>query len=102
MRILLALLCSASLAVAAGARSNRRAPGFSLMDHTMTQFYDPQEYRGKVVVIDFMLTGCPHCMKMAEILEDVAFRYRDRVVVLEIAMPPDNQVSVKKFRDERK
>ena len=102
MRILAALLCSVSLLGAAGARSNRRAPGFALVDHTLTTFYDLQDYRGKVVVVDFMLTACPHCEKMAEILEDVAFRYRNRVVVLEIALPPDNQATVAKFRADKK
>jgi thiol-disulfide isomerase/thioredoxin len=102
MRILAVLLCSVSLLGAAGAQSNRRAPGFALMDHTLTKFYDIQDYRGKVVVIDFMLTACPHCQKAAEILEDVAFRYRDRVVVLEIALPPDNQSTVAKYRAEKK
>ena len=38
--------------------SNRRAPGFSLADSKFQQ-HDPQDYRGKVVIVDFMQTTCP-------------------------------------------
>ena len=42
-------------AFAAGALSNRRAPGFSLPDSTMKQ-HDPLDYRGKILLLEFMQT----------------------------------------------
>ncbi len=97
MRTFLAFLLSAACLAAASPLSNRHAPGFALMDSGFKHFYDPQDYRGKILVIDFMLTSCPHCQKVAGVLEEIATRYRDRVQVLEIVMPPDNQASVAKY-----
>ncbi len=102
MRLALSLLAASSLLFGAGELSNRRAPGFALMDSSFERFYDPQDYRGKILIVDFMMTTCPHCKKLTEILEGIAFRYRDRVAVLEIVMPPDNQATVTRFIKENK
>jgi peroxiredoxin len=102
MRFFFALLCSATLLCGAGALSNRRAPGFSLMDSSFRRFYDPQDYRGKVLLIDFMMTTCPHCLTFSGILEEVAAKYKDRVAVLQIVPAPDNATTVRNYIANRK
>ena len=52
MRLLIAFaLCAASL-LAAPEYSGRRPPGFALYD-SQFKFHDPQDYRGKILLIDF-------------------------------------------------
>ena len=81
---------------AAGELSNRRAPGFSLPDVKLNQ-HDLADYRGKVVLLEVMLTTCPHCIAFASTLEEVAKKYAGRVQVLSIVNPPDNTNTVNKF-----
>ncbi len=100
MRYFLAL-CAASLLVAAGPLSNRRAPGFSLMDSSGKQF-DLQAYRGKIVLVDIMQTNCPHCRAFARILDRVTAKYGDRVMVLSVVNPPDSPAIVGLFLKEMK
>ncbi len=97
----LAIVLAAAPLWGAGELSNRRAPGFSLPDMTMKQ-HDLADYRGKVVVLEIMLTTCPHCLKFADILEEVAKKYAGRVQVLSIVNPPDNTTTVARFVKERK
>jgi peroxiredoxin len=82
---------------ASGEFSNRRAPGFSLPDPAYQHYYDLQDYAGKVVLIDIMSTRCPHCLLAATTLEQVKARYGDKVAILEVVLPPDNQDTVSKF-----
>ena len=94
---LLALIPILALALlAAGDYSNRRAPGFSLMD-THYQQHDPQDYHGKVILIDFMQTGCSTCNSLADALVQVKARYGDKVVILSIVTSPDTFDTVNKF-----
>src|ERR1700727_185247 len=79
---------------ASGNLSDRRAPGFALPDPTYEHYYDLQDYAGKLVLIDIMSTRCPHCLLTATTLEQVKSRYGDKVVVLEVVLPPDNQSSI--------
>ena len=81
--------------------SNRRAPGFSLPDSNLQQ-YDPQDYRGKVLLVEFMQTSCAHCQEFSKILEQVPARYGNKVAVLSIVNPPDTQTSVLRYIAERK
>ena len=81
---------------ASGELSNRRAPGFALPDSNI-KYHDLGDYRGKIVVLEIMLTNCPHCEKFAEILEEAAKKYTGRVQVLAIANPPDNTGTVADF-----
>jgi peroxiredoxin len=74
----------------------RRAPGFSLPDITLKQ-HDLQDYRGKVVIIDFMKTDCPHCQELTKTLEQVKVKYGDRIQVLAVVNPPDNQTTVGRY-----
>ena len=48
--------------------SGRRAPGFSLPDRNLNR-HDLQDYRGKLVLLEFMQARCPRCEKFAQILE---------------------------------
>ena len=73
----------------AGELSHRRAPGFSIVDSAQQQ-HDVADYRGKYLVIDFMQTGCPHCVKFAEVIEKLAIKYRGKLSAVSIVLPPDN------------
>jgi len=88
----------ASLLLASGELSNRRAPGFALPDPEYKHFYDLQDYRGKVVLIDIMSTTCPHCMLLSSTLEKVKDKYGDSVGILSVVLPPDNQETVAKYK----
>jgi peroxiredoxin len=99
MRYFFGLLASAALLFASGELSGRRAPGFSLPDLHLQQ-RDLQDYRGKIVLLDVMQTTCPHCARLADILEKVHAKYGDKVAVLSIVNPPDNQGSVARFTEE--
>ena len=85
-----------ALAQEAGAR---RAPGFALPDENM-QYHDLADYRGKVVVLEIMLTRCPICKKLAGILEELKQKYGDRIAVLSVVNPPDNRATVQAFKQE--
>lgn len=79
-----------------GALSGRRAPSFTLPDLGMT-YYDLLDYRGKVVLLDFMQTSCPHCQTLAPTLERIKKQFGDRLVILSIVMPPDNTRTIPPF-----
>ena len=91
--------CAATLM--AGDLSGRRAPGFSLVDANMTQ-HDLQDYRGKIVLVDFIQTTCPHCGEFSKTLQEVAARYGSKVAVLSIVNPPDTTATVKPFIAQHK
>jgi peroxiredoxin len=74
----------------------RRAPGFSLPDITLKQ-HDLQDYRGKVVIIDFMKTDCPHCQELTKTLEQIKTKFGDKIQVLSVVNPPDNQTTVGRY-----
>jgi len=99
--IALTLLLVALQSVAAGPLSNRRAPGFSLMD-TQGRHHDLYDYRGKLVLIEIMQTNCPHCREFAKILSQVSAKYGDRVVILTVVNPPDNAETVSRYLAEVK
>lgn len=79
-RILAVLICASALF----AQGPRRAPSFCLPDMAL-QFRDLLDYRGKFVVLEFMMTSCPHCAPFGDVLKDVQNRYAGRVQVLAIA-----------------
>jgi peroxiredoxin len=92
----LIFLVSAALLAQGGAR---RAPGFALVD-LKTQMHDLGDYRGKIVIVDFMKTDCPHCKALAATLENAKVRYGNRVAVLSIVMPPDTTAIVERFAND--
>lgn len=95
-RSFLLFFLSAVTALAAQDLSHRRAPGFSIVDAAQQQ-HDLADYRGKWVLIDFMQTGCPHCIKFAEIIEQIMIKHRGKVEALSIVVPPDNINSVRGY-----
>ena len=81
MKKLFALaLCASALM----AQAPRRAPSFCLPDMAL-QFRDLLDYRGKVVVLEFMKTDCPHCAPFGDVLKDVQSKYEGKVQVLAVA-----------------
>lgn len=97
MRLFLAVLIAAGSLFAAGDLSGRRAPGFSLPDAS-SRYHDPQDYRGRIVIVDFMSTSCPHCSTFSKILEKVKAKYAGKVAVLMVVNPPaDNQSTVTRY-----
>ena len=97
MRSVFLGLLSVVCLFASGELSNRRAPGFALPDPEYKHFYDPQDYRGKVLLIDIMTTTCPHCQLLSTTLEKVKAKYGDKVMILSVVLPPDNQATVAKY-----
>ena len=99
-RTLSLLFLTSSLLFAAGELSHRRAPGFSLFDAAMQQ-HDLYDYRGKYVVIEFMQTACPHCVKFGEVIEQMLTKRRDKVAALSITVPPDTLDTVRNYIKQR-
>ena len=99
-----ALLCAVTLfgqPLASLSLSGRRAPSFSLPDGSLRQ-HDILDYRGKWLLLDFMKTDCPHCKELSKKLEGVMGKYRGRVEVLGVVLPPDNQQTVARYIMETK
>lgn len=83
-------------AMAAGALSNRRAPGFSLPDSTMKQ-HDPLDYRGRILLLEFMQTHCPTCKTQSGVLEQIKAKYGDKIQILSVVVMPDTIDNVKAY-----
>lgn len=98
------LTLAAAALVAAGlacAQPARRVPGFSLSDIN-GQFHDPQDYRGKILLLEIMRTDCAPCRPFSKILEQVKTHYGGKVAILSITNPPDKQSTVAQFVAEEK
>jgi len=93
MRSVCLLLLSAVCAFGAGDLSGRRAPGFSLPE-TGSKMHDLQDYRGKILIVDFMQVSCPHCVTFSAILEQAKAKYGEKIAVLSIVNPPSDQKGV--------
>ncbi len=96
MRIIAFLLAAALLAPAANEFSDRRAPGFSLPDSRFEQ-HDPQDYRGKVLLVDIMLTTCPTCNHLADTLLSLTKKYGDKIGVISVVTLPDTMADTTAF-----
>ena len=96
------LLLAASLCSAQGL-SNRRAPSWNLPDSTLKR-YDLLDYRGKWLLLDFMVTNCVHCKALGGILEKVQSKYGvAKLAALSITVtPPETQATVTKYIKENK
>ena len=92
-RVLGLLLCTLAL-FAAGPL--RRAPGFCLID-TTGQWQDLADYRGKIVLVEFMQTTCPHCANFSSILNGLKFKYGEKLAILAVANPPDTPQAMAQF-----
>lgn len=91
--ILIAALSIVSLLAADGPR---RAPGFALAD-TKAKLYDLYDYRGKIVLLEFMQTNCAHCAAFTNVIKKIQQKYGDKVAILAVANPPDNGNTVNQF-----
>ncbi len=89
----------APAAVSAAGLSDRRAPGFALPDLDF-KIHDINDYLGKVVVVDVMRTGCPHCAVFSKRLEAAEKKFAGKVKILQVVNPPDNQNSVKGYLEK--
>ena len=89
-------LALAPLLFAAGELSNRPAPPFRLQDPG-GRTVSLADYKGRVAVLEFMSTTCPHCQQFAPVLESLHTRYKGRVGVVSIAAYPDNARTVAEF-----
>ena len=86
MKTFAILLVAALLLPAAGQFSNRRAPGFSLADSKFRQ-HDPQDYKGKVLLVNIMLTSCPTCNQLADTLVTLQKKYGDKIGIISVNHP---------------
>jgi peroxiredoxin len=79
------------------AQGPKRAPSFCLSD-TTGQWHDLVDYRGKVVIIEFMQTTCPHCAAFVPKLAALQQKYGGKLQVLSIAItPPDTAKTMLDF-----
>ncbi len=82
--------------------TNRRAPSFSLPDSNLRQ-HDILDYRGSLLLLDFMETNCPKCKELSIKLEGVKKKYGRKVGILSIVIaPPETQATVAKYVAETK
>jgi peroxiredoxin len=93
------MVAAGALPVSASDQAGRRAPGFTLPDQHM-KYHDLYDYRGKVVLLDFMKTSCPHCVMLAKTLDRVKRKYGPKVVLLSVVLPPDTVRTVGSFMKE--
>jgi peroxiredoxin len=97
------IILFAALAVSLNAQALRRAPGFTLVDSAQTRrFHDLADYRGKVVLLDLMKTGCPNCEALTGTLEQLKAKFGDKVQVLSIVTMPDDLQKVTQYVKEHK
>jgi len=95
-RVCGALVCAVGL-LAAAETAPRRAPGFALPDSKM-EIHDLADYRGKLVILEFIQTSCPHCASFAPVLNEVQQKYGERVAILAVVnSSQDNQSTVAQY-----
>jgi cytochrome oxidase Cu insertion factor (SCO1/SenC/PrrC family) len=89
------LLCLASIGLAANIP--RPSPDFAIGLNDGTQLHLSQ-YQGKVVVVAFILTYCPHCQLTAQILSKLQKEYGPRgLQVVASAVDPMASMKVPDF-----
>ncbi|MBZ2183665.1 MAG: TlpA family protein disulfide reductase [Bryobacter sp.] len=97
MKSILVLALASCALFAANEYSGRRAPSFSLPDVNMRQ-HDILDYRGKVLIVEFMQTKCDKCQALTKSIEGrVKPKFGDNVAILSIVVPPDTFDDVKKY-----
>ena len=55
------------------------------------------DYRGRILLLEFMQTHCPTCRSQSSVLEQVKAKYGDRVQVLSVVVIPDTIENVKAY-----
>ena len=97
MKKIFLLVMGAFALMGANELSGRRAPSFSLPDVNMKQ-HDILDYRGKVLIVEFIQTKCEKCQVLTKSIETrIKPKFGDSVAVLSIVVPPDTFEEVKKF-----
>ena len=99
MKLLILVPIACMTLLAGGEYSNRRAPGFSLAD-SHSQQHDPQDYKGKVLIVEFMQTTCDICMHLTDNLLQVKAKYGEKIGILSVTTLPDNYQKTDKFAAE--
>ena len=95
--IIVSLLCATALFTGSAAEPARRSPAFSIMRIGAGPLKLSQ-YRGKVVVLAFIYTTCPHCQRLTTMLNSVAKDYSAHgVQVLECAFNDDAVPTMPQF-----
>ena len=101
MRLVSTALVTALALCGAGDYSNRRAPGFSLADSHYQQ-HDPQDYRGKVLIVDIVSTHCLACLRLTDLLVQAKSKYGENLAIISVVTMPDNQNTADLFAKEHK
>jgi thiol-disulfide isomerase/thioredoxin len=93
----ISLLCAAALFTGSAAEPVRSSPAFSIMRIGSAPLKVSQ-YKGKLVVLAFIYTTCPHCQHLTTTLNQVAKDYASRgVQVLECAFNDDAVQTMPEF-----
>ena len=93
-KVLLMVLLTAGLLMA---QQPRRAPGWALPDSSMKVF-DLADYRGKIVILEFLETDCPHCAAFADVLRGVEQKYGPKIQIIGVVHAQhDNSMTVKSY-----
>jgi len=97
--ILAILLCTAALL---SAQQPRRAPGWALTDSKM-KVHDLADYRGKIVILEFTLTNCPHCSAAADTLRAIEGQYGSKIqIVAVVSMQTEKDYTVASYAEGHK
>jgi thiol-disulfide isomerase/thioredoxin len=91
MRSFLALGLLASALSAVAAEIPRQAPEY-VINLPGGQRDLLSKYKGKVVVLEFLLTTCPHCQQSAAVLSKLQREYGPKVQILGVAINPDGDI----------
>lgn len=62
--------------------------------------YDPQDFRGKIIIIDFMQTKCPTCKVVSGLLEQVKSKFGDKIQLMSVVVMPDSMANVQAYIKE--
>ncbi len=75
---------------------NQQAPDFTLVD-TKGKKISLQNYRGKIVIIDFWATWCPPCRRGIPDLIQIQKEFKNKVAVIGISLDTDTKKDVVPF-----
>jgi peroxiredoxin len=92
-------LLLALLTLAPGAWAARNAPDFTLPDSDGKQV-SLSSFRGKYVVLNIMLTTCPHCQAATKMLGRLQAEFSDKLQVLAISGGGQGVVALTDFKRE--
>lgn len=103
-RILLALIAASTLAVSALAdaapRPGQPAPNFKVIS-TSGQAISEENYRGRVLILDFFATWCQPCRQSMPHLVEMNRKYgKQGLQILGLSVDEEGERAVKKFTEE--